>query len=661
MRAEGSPSLLRAKPTSSRAYGASKTSRRRARRYVLLPILGCAAWAFLFVLYRQHEVLGERRAATPRGATLAERLATPSSDQERARVVHADPQAEERPKELETADEIASPAKNFAAAADDDDEGTPEELRAAAEALMDSMKWNLPDEPPAPPVTLTSGAGDFPRPAIDEKTNVVRTGAGGDDARDGAVPDGGWHRGIKADVERRDAVRDAMIDAYDAYEKYAFGDDELRPQAKRGKNAFGALGATIIDSLDTLWIMGLSDHYSRARNWVDEFLYFDREWEASVFETTIRVLGGLLAAYDLSGDEMYVEKCLELATRLEPAFRTPTGVPKNIVNLKTGEAKTPPWTGAPGVVVLSEFGSLAMEFGALSERVTPRDEKWRVLGETPVKVAIGKSDKKNLPRNVPNGLYPLYFDSTRAVWTNTKVSVGAMGDSWYEYLLKVWVQGGRTEAMRGWLDAWQNVARGILENLVIDGNDDDAFVASWDGGGPVHEMDHLSCFVGGMFCLGSGSGVTEQEKLYLETARKITKTCYKMYADSPTGIAPETIGFRGGTAHVGQRSNIQRPEAIESIFYMYRKTGDEMYREWAWEMFQSMKAQYRTESGWCGLKDVRVNPPQRDDLTQSFFFAETLKYFYLIFADGDVVHLDEWVFNTEAHPLRVRARKHSIV
>ena len=390
MRAEGSPSLLRAKPTSSRAYGASKTSRRRARRYVLLPILGCAAWALLFVLYKQHEVLGERRAATPRGATLAERLATPSSDQERARGVHADPQAEERQKELETADEIASPAKNFAAAADDDDEGTPEELRAAAEALMDSMKWNLPDEPPAPPVTLTSGAGEFPRPAIDEKTNVVRTGAGGDDARDGAVPDGGWHRGIKADVARRDAVRDAMVDAYDAYEKYAFGDDELRPQARRGKNAFGALGATIIDSLDTLWIMGLSDHYSRARNWVDEFLYFDREWEASVFETTIRVLGGLLAAYDLSGDEMYVEKCLELAKRLEQAFRTPTGVPKNIVNLKTGETKTPPWTGAPGVVVLSEFGSLAMEFGALSERVTPRDEKWRVLGETPVKVAIGK-------------------------------------------------------------------------------------------------------------------------------------------------------------------------------------------------------------------------------------------------------------------------------
>ena len=130
-------------------------------------------------------------------------------------------------------------------------------------------------------------------------------------------------RGIRADVARRDAVRAAMVDAYESYEKYAFGDDELRPLAKRGKNAFGALGATIIDSLDTLWIMGLTEHYSRARNWVDEFLYFNRDWEASVFETTIRVLGGLLAAHDLSGDEMYVEKCVELAKSSSPLSRRP--------------------------------------------------------------------------------------------------------------------------------------------------------------------------------------------------------------------------------------------------------------------------------------------------------------------------------------------------
>jgi mannosyl-oligosaccharide alpha-1,2-mannosidase len=278
---------------------------------------------------------------------------------------------------------------------DDDDEGTPEQWKLAAEELVDRIRWNLPQKPPAPPVRLTSGDGDFPRPT--NTAHAKRTMPGGDHARSGTVPDGGW-KDLAADTEKREHVKKSMVDAYDAYEKYAFGWDELRPLSKRGKNAFGGLGATIIDSLDTLWIMGLSDHYSRARNWVDEFLFFDRDWEASLFETTIRVLGGLLSAYDLSGDEMYLRKCLELADKLEPAFGTKTGVPLNIVNLKTGETKTPPWTGGPSAVVLSEFGSLAMEFGALSERVG--DKKWVTLAETPVKVAIAHSSKRNLPKNV---------------------------------------------------------------------------------------------------------------------------------------------------------------------------------------------------------------------------------------------------------------------
>ena len=75
------------------------------------------------------------------------------------------------------------------------------------------------------------------------------------------------------------------------------GYDELQPLTKRGKNGFGGLGATVIDSLDTLWIMGLKDQYSRARNWVSERLHFDSNYEASVFETTIRVVGCVLILF----------------------------------------------------------------------------------------------------------------------------------------------------------------------------------------------------------------------------------------------------------------------------------------------------------------------------------------------------------------------------
>ena len=172
-------------------------------------------------------------------------------------------------------------------------------------------------------------------------------------------------------------------------------------------------------------------------------------------------------------------------------------------------------------------------------------------------------------------------------------------------------------------------------------------------------MDHLTCFVGGMLVLGSHGSDHEDE--YMKVAAAITKMCWRMYSTQPTGIAPEFVNFQDKKMHVGGKFNIQRPEAIEAIFYMYRKTGDPMYREWAWEMFTNMRRHYRTETGWVGLKDVRSPNPGHDNTMQSFFLAETLKYFYLIFSDSDTINLDEWVLNTEAHPIRVMPRDKSDV
>ena len=117
--------------------------------------------------------------------------------------------------------------------------------------------------------------------------------------------------------------------------------------------------------------------------------------------------------------------------------------------------------------------------------------------------------------------------------------------------------------------------------------------------------------VGGMLVLGSHG--SPSEKLFMEVAAGVTKTCHHMYTEMATGIAPESVTFQNGVMHAGARYNIQRPEAIEAIFYMYRKTGAPVYREWAWEMFSSMVKQYKTPTGWVGLKDVHRNPPQKDD------------------------------------------------
>ncbi|KAH7063710.1 glycosyl hydrolase family 47-domain-containing protein [Macrophomina phaseolina] len=107
-----------------------------------------------------------------------------------------------------------------------------------------------------------------------------------------------------------------------------------------------------------------------------------------------------------------------------------------------------------------------------------------------------------------------------------------------------------------------------------------------------------------------------------------------------------------GFVRVESRHYILRPEAIESVWYMYRITGDVHWREVGWNMFTAIQTHCRAEFGYSAIDDVTKTAPTLKDEMESFWLAETLKYFWLLFADEDVVSLDEWVLNTEAHPFR---------
>ena len=126
------------------------------------------------------------------------------------------------------------------------------------------------------------------------------------------------------------------------------------------------------------------------------------------------------------------------------------------------------------------------------------------------------------------------------------------------------------------------------------------------------------------------------------------------YARQRSGVAPEFINFGGNDFSNGANHNLLRPEALEAMFVMFRYTGDPIYREWGWQMFMGFEESCKTGSGYSGLTDVtREAGPSapKDDTQQSFFLAETLKYAYLLFADGETIQLDKYVLNTEAHPL----------
>jgi mannosyl-oligosaccharide alpha-1,2-mannosidase len=184
------------------------------------------------------------------------------------------------------------------------------------------------------------------------------------------------------------------------------------------------------------------------------------------------------------------------------------------------------------------------------------------------------------------------------------------------------------------------------------------YIAERVGQGLEGKMDHLVCFAPGMLALGSLAAPSPQLAAHhLDLARDLMRTCYRMYESAATGLAPEISRFNNGADGVpdpGAKHNLLRPETAESLFVLYRVTGDNVYRKWGWAIFQAFKKWARVPSGgYSSLADVTVTPPQLRDNQESFWLAETLKYLYLLFSDSATIPLDEYVFNTEAHPLRV--------
>ncbi|KAF8670271.1 hypothetical protein HU200_050806 [Digitaria exilis] len=443
--------------------------------------------------------------------------------------------------------------------------------------------------------------------------------------------------------ERREKVKEAMLHAWNSYVKYAWGMDELQPQSKNGINSFGGLGATLIDSLDTLYIMGLKDEFQKARDWVAESLDFDKDYDASVFETTIRVVGGLLSAYDLSGDKVFLEKAQDITDRLLPAWDTTSGIPYNRINLAHGRAHNPGWTN--GDSILADSGTEQLEFIALSQRTG--NPKYQQKAENVI---------TQLQKIYPSdGLLPIYINPHSGTASYSTITFGAMGDSFYEYLLKVWIQGNKTEHVKRYRQMWETSMEGLISLTKKTTPSNYHYICEKNGASLSDKMDELACFAPGMLALGASGYGPEKSEQIMNLAKEVNplaRTCYNFYQTTPTKLSGENYFFHAGQdMSVGTSWNILRPETVESLMYLWRLTGNKTYQDWGWDIFQAFEKNSRIESGYVGLRDV--NTGEKDNMMQSFFLAETLKYLYLLFSPPSVISFDEWVFNTEAHPLRI--------
>jgi mannosyl-oligosaccharide alpha-1,2-mannosidase len=388
----------------------------------------------------------------------------------------------------------------------------------------------------------------------------------------------------------------------------------------------------------------------------------------SLFETTIRYLGGMLSGYDLlSGPlshladdaanvDALLTQSINLANNLSYAFETPSGIPWNVLFLNNRSNDG----SANG---LATVGTLILEWVRLAD----------LSGNRTYADLVHKAEKYLLhPSPASSEPFPGLLGSAINVTTGqfTDAEGGWVGgsDSFYEYLIKMYIYNPSYEFLK---QRWITAADSSIAYLASHPapRPDLTFLAAYNGRNLKLESQHLACFDGGNFILG---GQVLHLQSYIDFGLALVNGCHETYTATATHIGPEIFSWDPSSVPANQSAFFNRagfwiedagyqlrPEVIESFYYAYRATGDSKYQDWAWDAFVAINGTTRVGSGYSSIEDVNV--PGGGNFTnfqESFWFAEVLKYSYLIQArdaewqvskDG----VNKWVYNTEAHPVRV--------
>ncbi|EFQ25463.1 glycosyl hydrolase family 47 [Colletotrichum graminicola] len=487
-------------------------------------------------------------------------------------------------------------------------------------------------------------------------------------------PDGLVRRDLGTSRSRRHEVHKAFMKSWQSYTRHAWGYDELQPLSLRGKNRYNGWGVTLVDSLDTLWLMGLYDDFNRAVVYVSTIDWNNAtESRCNVFETNIRYLGGLLSAYDLSNEQVLLDKAIELANMLYAAFDTPNRFPPytfSFAELKAGRVLPDPYQSSAAI------GSMSLEFTRLAQLTG--DFKFYDAIER-IRLAFDRMQEETM---LP-GMWPNYINVRDGFQApdNNIFKLGGDDNSLYEYLPKMHVLlGGLDTSYEKMYRGAAKAAKAHLLYRPMTPQKDDILLL---GTAIVNEkllkidqipdVEQISCSAGGMFAMAGRLFDIPHD---VEVGDKLARGCAWAYKSFKSGLMPEKAQVtkcdtvegcewdeqkwaaqssqrapRGFWRVDDARYNL-RPEGIESLFILYRITGKEDLLDMAWDMFQAIQMATQTDDAHAVVVDVTYVKSRHDDTMESFFFAKTLKYFYLIFSDPQLISLDEWVFNTEAHPFK---------
>ncbi|NBW12148.1 MAG: glycoside hydrolase family 47 protein [Caulobacteraceae bacterium] len=411
--------------------------------------------------------------------------------------------------------------------------------------------------------------------------------------------------------------------AWDHYVEKAWGKDEINPVSGTSQSFFiegHDLGLSLVEALDTLWIMELDDEFRAGVDWVKANLDFDIDGEAQVFETNIRLVGGLLSAHLACGDPVLLAKAKDLADRLMKAFdASPHGLPYRYVNLKTGAVRDPETN-------LAEIGTYATEFGLLGQ----------LTGDDRYYAAAKRAMKHALDMRSSLGLMAANIHAETGKFTSRNASIDVYADSFYEYLWDSWEMFGDAEM--------KTAAQECMAAMVAhqghryDGKLWFPMVDYETGAVTNTSQTVLGAYLAGL--LGQvGQKAAGDDFLATYTAMQ------ERYV-----IIPESTDVTTGTART-KRTGL-RPEFADACLNLWLGDRDDRYRGLAAIHYRNMKATSKAAFGYTSLKDITTRPMEQGDNCPGYWWSEQMKYYYLLFADAKRVDYGRLQLSTEANVLR---------
>ncbi|KAK4494949.1 hypothetical protein PRZ48_014305 [Zasmidium cellare] len=491
--------------------------------------------------------------------------------------------------------------------------------------------------------------------------------------------------------ERAEAVIAQFRFAWNGYRQYAFPHDDLLPQNNSFSDSRNGWGLTAIDGLDTAIIMEQKDI-------VDDILQFIPTVDftknnspgpttTSLFETTIRYLGGLLSAYDLlkgpfsdlatndDNVDALLTQAKTLADTLKFAFNTTTGIPVNTIDIDRQSFAEQPQDGQY-TAGLAEFGSLILEWQHLSD--LSGDPSY---GELASRAEQYFFNAQEVWPGLTGGQYSV---NTGAVTDQTGGWIGG-SDSAYEYLIKMFVYDPSKYSQ--YRDRWISAADSTIAYLISSPSSrpDLRMAGAYSGQQVINYTEQLACFIGGNFLLASTVLSNTQ---YRDYGLSFSEFCANGYRYTASGIGPLLYSWNTtllSNPNVTSQTNYynsagyfipdpdtfnggQSPEAVESWYYAYQTTGNQYWRDVAWAYTVAQNNSLVVGSGFSDCVNVLEENgggfSPEGNLMDSFMLAEVLKYQYLIqtpkrgpwHVQEGSGKKNEFVYNTEAHPFRVRAQ-----